>query len=218
MMCGKNGNEITNSEFLAGCNRFGLDNPTPIINHRLAPYGNAENMEKILDKMARKYQGLIDADRFVGTNPDKNNKTNWDELEIPLKAENPHEKDMHETKVPKRHGKKVSGVHDIKMLDRLENAKKFESPAHVILARGIANIKIKDIAKNTTLRGKVAGLERDTNLVHSIRSEKQILVPSFGTTGALFARHFDIMDKLKRRILLLKQAYDDQRDPEKMDE
>ena len=58
------------------------------------------------------------------------------------------------------------------MLDRLDNAKKFESPAHVILARGIANIKIKDIAKNTTLRGKVADFERDTNVVHGIRSEK----------------------------------------------
>ena len=55
-------------------------------------------------------------DRYVGQNPDKNNKTNWDELEVPTKGDFPHEKDMHETKVPKRTGKKVSGVHDIKML------------------------------------------------------------------------------------------------------
>ena len=39
------------------------------------------------------------------------------------------------------------------MLDRLENAKKFESPAQVITARGIS-IKIKDIPKCTTLKGK----------------------------------------------------------------
>ena len=59
----------------------------------------------------------------------------------------------------KRTSKKVSGVHDIKMLDRLENAKKFESPANVVLARGIT-IKIKDIPKNTTLKGKVVQQER----------------------------------------------------------
>ena len=31
MMCGKNNYELTTAEFLAGCNRFGLDNPTEII-------------------------------------------------------------------------------------------------------------------------------------------------------------------------------------------
>ena len=91
---------------------------------------------------------------------------------MPTKGDLPHEKDMHETKVARRNGKKVSGVHDIKMLDRLDNAKKFESPAHVILARGIANIKIKDIPRNTTLRGQVNVLERDTNLVQSVRGDK----------------------------------------------
>ena len=111
-------------------------------------------MEKIIERTARrKDDNSIDVERYIGQNPDKNNKINWDELEVPVKGDLPHEKDMHETKVPKRTTKKVSGVHDIKMLDRLDNAKKFESPAHVILARGIANIKIKDIPRNTTLRG-----------------------------------------------------------------
>ena len=40
-------------------------------------------------------------------------------------------------------------------------------------------------------------------------------MPSFGATGALFAKHFDILEKLKRRIKLLKQAYDNQNDVEK---
>ena len=40
-------------------------------------------------------------------------------------------------------------------------------------------------------------------------------MPSFGTTGALFARHFDILRNLKRRILLLRQAYQNQQDEEK---
>ena len=79
---------------------------------------------------------------------------------------------MEETKSLYKPKNKLSGVADIKMLDRLENAKKFESPAHVILARGIANIKIKDIPRNTTLKGQVNVLERDTNLVHSVRGDK----------------------------------------------
>ena len=56
------------------------------------------------------------------------------------------------TKIVKRTKQKVSGVQDIKILDKMENAKKFESPANIILARNI-QIKIKDIPKNTTLQG-----------------------------------------------------------------
>ena len=50
-----------------------------------------------------------------------------------------------------------------------------------------------------------------TSIEWGVADDKQILVPSFGTTGALFARHFDILNNLKRRILLLKQSHDDQR-------
>ena len=57
------------------------------------------------------------------------------------------------------------------MLDRLENAKKFESPAQVITARGIS-IKIKDIAKNVTLKGKAQELGRNTNFQDSLQSDK----------------------------------------------
>ena len=76
-------------------------------------------------------------------------------------------RDMGETMPGKRAGKKVSGVHDIKMLERLDGAKKFESPANVVLARGIA-IKIKDIPKNTTLKGKVVGSDKQTSVEQSI--------------------------------------------------
>jgi len=50
MMCGKNQFDCNDIEFLAGCNRFGLDNPVPIITRRLAHYGNEETIEKILEK------------------------------------------------------------------------------------------------------------------------------------------------------------------------
>ena len=79
-------------------------------------------------------------------------------------------RDMGETAIMKRTGKKVSGVHDIKMLERLDNAKRFESPAAVVLARGVA-IKIKDIPKNTTLKGKAVGQDRLTNFETSIDGE-----------------------------------------------
>ena len=46
-------------------------------------------------------------------------------------------KDMSETQIPGRISKKMAGVHDIRLLDKLENAKKFTSPAEDILARGI---------------------------------------------------------------------------------
>ena len=53
LMCGKNGFEISENEFIAGCARFGLDNPTPIITRRLATYGNEEAVEKMVERMAR---------------------------------------------------------------------------------------------------------------------------------------------------------------------
>ena len=34
------------SEFLSGCNRFGIDNPCPILTKRLSTYGNDENVLK----------------------------------------------------------------------------------------------------------------------------------------------------------------------------
>lgn len=88
-----------------------------------------------------------------------------------LKSDKGKLRDMGETMIMKRTGKKVSGVHDIKMLDQIDGAKKFESPANVVLARNVA-IKIKDIPKNTTLRGKVVASEKMTGLEKSIVNDQ----------------------------------------------
>ena len=40
-------------------------------------------------------------------------------------------------------------------------------------------------------------------------------MPSFGATGALFSRHFDVLKNLKRRILLLQNAYEQQQDQDR---
>ena len=53
-----------------------------------------------------------------------------------------------------RSARKAAGVHDIKMLDRPGAVKRFESPASAILARNV-RVKIKDIPKATSLRGRV---------------------------------------------------------------
>jgi hypothetical protein len=44
--------------FLAGCNRFGLDNPCPTITKRLAIYGNLEDLDKDIKKMVNAYKNL----------------------------------------------------------------------------------------------------------------------------------------------------------------
>ena len=51
-----------------------------------------------------------------------------------------------------------------------------------------------------------------TSLEVGIQGEKQLIVPSFGMTSSLFTRHCEILRQLRRRISLLKQAYQYQLD------
>jgi hypothetical protein len=39
-MCGENTADVNEIEFIAGCNRFGVDNPMPVVTKRLALFGN----------------------------------------------------------------------------------------------------------------------------------------------------------------------------------
>ena len=63
-------------------------------------------------------------------------------------------------------------------------------------------------SKQTTLKGKAVAPERMTNYEVDPKHGTQLVVPSFGTAGALFARHFDILSTVKRRVYLLRQAYE----------
>jgi len=54
-----------------------------------------------------------------------------------------------------------------------------------------------------------------TNYEVGVQAEKSIVVPSFGTTSALFVRHFQVLRQLKRRVDLLKQSYFSQMDKDK---
>lgn len=108
----------------------------------------------------------------------------------------------------------MAGIADIKLLNDRANKKKFASPPEAILAKGIT-IKIKDIPKINEKQLKEEKKFKLTNLQISMTGNKQIVVPSFGTTGALFSRHFDVLKNLKRRVMLLKLAYESQQDEER---
>jgi len=58
LVCGENGPEVSQPQFLAACNRFGIDNPCPIITKRLSCYGNSEDVEKDFRRLADKFKQM----------------------------------------------------------------------------------------------------------------------------------------------------------------
>lgn len=56
MACDNNSKSISLQAFLAGCNRYGIDNPCPIITKRLANYGNNEDLLKQFETLVDKYK------------------------------------------------------------------------------------------------------------------------------------------------------------------
>ena len=56
IVTGDNDKMLSSDAFLAGCNRFGLDSPCPIITKRLGVFGNTEELEKDFRRMVKKYQ------------------------------------------------------------------------------------------------------------------------------------------------------------------
>lgn len=49
--CGQNDKDLQCESFIAGCHRFGVDNPCPIISRRLNIYGNLEEIDKDFKKI-----------------------------------------------------------------------------------------------------------------------------------------------------------------------
>ena len=117
-MCGRNADEINEKEFMAGCNRFALDNPTPTITARLSFFGNEETIERKLKLFAEKLQiatELFDPNDYGPQYPGGRFERNK-EGKITKKKHQCVEKDMHETQLPEESKKKVAGVTDIKLL------------------------------------------------------------------------------------------------------
>lgn len=102
--------------------------------------------------------------------------------------------------------RKQAGVTDIKLLAMDKEVKSFISPPEAIIARGV-KIKIKDLDEFQHSDFKPFATGALTNYEVGVHGDRSIIVPSFGTTSALFARHFNTLRKLKRRVDLLKQSY-----------
>lgn len=95
-----------------------------------------------------------------------------------------------------------------------KDAKIFVSPSEAIIARGV-KIRIKDLDEHDQSELKPFQPASLTNFEVGVLGDKSIVVPSFGTTSAIFARHFNTLRKLRRRVDLLKQSYYQQMDKEK---
>ena len=54
--CDDSGIGISPEALLAGCNRYGIDNPCPIISKRLSLYGINEDLEKDFKRMVARYK------------------------------------------------------------------------------------------------------------------------------------------------------------------
>ena len=80
--------------------------------------------------------------------------------------------------------------------------------------RGI-KINIKDLDNFEPELNKPYVPTKLTNYEVGVHGEKNIIIPSFGTTSAIFARHFNTLRQLRRRLDLLKQQYYSQMDQEK---
>lgn len=53
LLCGSNTGGVSEMEMMAGCNRFGVDNPVPVITKRLALYGNEETTIRLAEEMQK---------------------------------------------------------------------------------------------------------------------------------------------------------------------
>ena len=51
--CGTNAADVSEMEIMAGLNRFGVDNPVPVVTKRLAFYGNDETSFTLLEEFKK---------------------------------------------------------------------------------------------------------------------------------------------------------------------
>ena len=58
LVCGLNQAEVTTEQFMAACNRFGVDSPLPIITKRISLYGNNEDLTKEFQKLVDRFKAI----------------------------------------------------------------------------------------------------------------------------------------------------------------
>jgi len=79
-------------------------------------------------------------------------------------------------------------------------------PPEKILVRGV-KLRVVDIAQSKKEETEPYLAANYTKDDIGISSGKQIVVPSISTLTKIFTKHFNTLDKLYRRIALIKQAY-----------
>ena len=65
----------------------------------------------------------------------------------------------------------MAGVADIRLLEKLENTRKFKSPADDLLARGV-QIRIKDISKEGEMKPNKTRMDKMTTIESGINGDK----------------------------------------------
>ena len=58
IICGKNDQILTADQFIAGCNRFGVDSPCPTIIKKMSSFGNSEEMDDNFKRLVKKFKNL----------------------------------------------------------------------------------------------------------------------------------------------------------------
>lgn len=80
------------------------------------------------------------------------------------------------------------------------------TPPEKILVRGV-KLRVIDLAQSKNEETEPYLAANYTKEDIGISSGKQIVVPSISSLTKIFAKHFNTLDKLYRRISLIKQAY-----------
>ena len=96
-MCSTNGEDVNDFEFMAGCNRFAVDNPLPTVTKRIAYYGNHDDIAKQLDAFAAKLQdpAVIEVGQYTSVNVAMDRRGNH--MSLDPAAANAMVKDLGET-------------------------------------------------------------------------------------------------------------------------
>eukprot|EP00347_Sterkiella_histriomuscorum_P013232 403365504 len=211
LVCGENSFDVNTQEFIAGCNRFGIDNPCPIVTKRIALYGNDEDFEETIKKELIK-SNIQQQSKIHTTKPNKSgikietarvSTNSFQKNDSSLMQQNSNQKSI------------VTGITNLKLVGRMHSQALDTGGSESILTGGV-KLNIAQLSKDFT-GDHSQSQQKKGNLTNEELSigNKKIIIPSFSTTSALFSQHFSILRDLKKRIEGLKQAYYNQREEDR---
>ena len=119
LICKDNTSSINLVEFLAGCNRFGIDNPAPTIQKRIGFYGNEEDIEEIFKKQLDGYNAGNQLQMHTTRNRHHNLKIEAARLKSQDSKERMNESQQITTVTPTKN--KQPGIMNLKLLGQAHN-------------------------------------------------------------------------------------------------